>query len=106
MTDLSADFVAIDAHDREVATDADRDSFVTTLLSGLLIIGLPAVFWISVFEFANFVLSLGLSAETRLIVAGVLIGMLAMIWGFITVSARQRRSAQLEAELKRAPVAA
>ncbi len=70
---LASDMPAVDA--------LDRESFVITTLSFMLIVGLPAAFWLSLLELANYALSLSISNTLRLIVAGGLIGVLSMIWG-------------------------
>ena len=89
MSDIStSDFSAIDS-----------ESVVTTTLSFLLVVGLPAAFWLSLLELANYALSLGLSNAMRLIVAGGLIGVLAMIWGGVLLCSRQRRTLETEARL-------
>lgn len=69
-----------------------RATFVEHLLSLLLVVGVPAVFWLALLELANYALSLGLSASFRMIVAGGLVAVLTMIWACIVICARQGRS--------------
>ena len=95
MSDISAgNFVSTNQSD-----SFDRVSIVTTVLSALLIIGLPAVFWVSVMEFVNYVLALGISSNVRLTIAGVIVTLLAMIWGVVQIAASQRRGHALNASL-------
>ena len=70
--------------------DSDRTSVASIVLGGLLIIGLPVTFWIGILELVNYTLSLGLSSSTRLIVAGVLIGLFSLVWRFIYISSCYR----------------
>lgn len=65
------------------------DSILSILLSGLMILGLPALFWISVLEFLNYVFSLGLSGGTKVAFVGVLVGLLAIIWASVLLTARE-----------------
>lgn len=96
MTDISASsFVSVDER-----VDSDQDTIVTSVLSALLVIGLPASFWIALIELANYALSLGIAPDTRFTIGAVIVGLLALIWCFVAVSARQRKSRQLEAQLK------
>lgn len=97
MSDLSvSDFSGVDKH-----TALDRESVVTTTLSFLVVVGLPAAFWLSLLELANYALSLSLSNTIRLMVAGAMIGVLSMIWGAVMLCARQRRILDTEARLHR-----
>ena len=90
----SSDFPAVDAHNA-----LDRESVVTTTLSFLLVVGLPAAFWLSLVELANYALSLGLSNTMRLIVAGGLVGVLSLIWGSVLICARQHRTLEINTRL-------
>ena len=78
----------------------DQESSITTLLSVLLIVGFPTCFWLSLLELANYALSLGISNATRLMVAGMLLGFLSLIWGFVVIGARQRRTLERKAALR------
>ena len=86
---LASDMPAVDA--------LDRESFVTTTLSFLLVVCLPAAFWLSLLELADYAFSFGISNTLRLIVAGGLIAVLSMIWGSVQICARQHRTLENEA---------
>lgn len=73
-----------------------RATLVSHALSLLLIVGLPAAFWLMLLELANYALSLGLSATFRLIVAGALVTILTVIWASIVICARQGHSLAVE----------
>lgn len=73
----------------DTSLTCQRATLVEHVLSLLLVVGLPAAFWLAVLELANYALSLGLSATFRLIVAGVLVTVLTMIWACIIICARQ-----------------
>jgi len=45
-----------------------------------------------IIEIANHALGLGLTLTVRLVIAGVLAGLLFLVWCFVTVSARQTRN--------------
>lgn len=90
MTDLSiADFATIDLR---AAGRKQSLSATTIVLTVFLIIGLPAVFWISVLELSNYAFSLGLALSDRMAIAGVLIGLLGFIWGVLFATARRRQA--------------
>lgn len=101
MTELSAYEVnTVKPRGGAVRADVQRTSAATTVLSLLLIVGLPAAFWMAVLEFANFALAIGLSNATRLTVAGTLLGLLTIIWAFFVVAARQRLMFEPEASMQ------
>ncbi len=81
----------------------ENNPLVTTMLSALLIIGLPTVFWMGVLEFANVVFALELSMTTRLTIGGVLVSLLFMIWCLVAVAARQIRHTKIDAALSGSP---
>ena len=77
------------ASDRDRPTgDGRKHSWFRTLLSTAWIVGLPAVFWIAVFEFVNYVFFLGLSASFRLTVAAVLAGLFGTVWALVSATTR------------------
>ena len=51
------------------------------------IIGLPATFWIAVFEFLNYVLFFELSGATRFMTAGILVGLFTVVWALVSATA-------------------
>jgi hypothetical protein len=53
------------------------------LLSSLLIVGLPTLFWLSLFEAVTHGLSIGIPNVTRLAVVGTLLSLLIIVWGVI-----------------------
>lgn len=81
----------------------EENSLVTTMLSALLIIGLPTAFWMGVIELANVLFGLDLSITTRLMIGAVLVSLLFVVWCFVSVAARQSRSAELDAILSGSP---
>ena len=100
MSDISASTLTAA---QSVGCERERGdgSIATVFLSGLLIVGMPTLFWMGLLEIVNFIFAIGIDAMTRLIVAGALVAILGLIWGFITVSAQQSRSFALEAALDR-----
>lgn len=75
----------------EAASSAESP-VLSSILSAILIIGLPTAFWMGIIELANITLGMGLTSTVRFIIAGILAGLLFVVWCFITVSARQQRS--------------
>lgn len=87
-------------------TSIEDDSLVTTMLSALLIVGLPTAFWMGMVELVNVLFGLELSLTTRLTIGTVLVSLLFMVWCFVVVSARQTRRAELDARLSGSPAGA
>ena len=83
---------AVGAGTSEARSSRAIGSSTTIVLSLLLIVGLPAAFWMAVLELANYALSIGLTNTGRLVVATALLGLLTLIWGSILMSARQRHA--------------
>ena len=81
---------------RDRRAEVGDNSIVTTVVSALLVVGLPAAFWISVLELANYVLAIALAPATRMAIAAVLIGLLSLIWSFILVAARSGKAKALK----------
>lgn len=81
----------------------EDNSLVTTMLSALLIIGLPTAFWMGVLELVNILFGLDMSITTRLTIGAGLVAVLFMVWCFVFVSARQSRRAELDARLSGSP---
>ena len=89
MADIYAENHAGEAERVTSDVAAGNGTLSATILGALLIVGLPTVFWMSLIELANYVLSLGITMTTRLIVAGVLVALLSLIWGFIVCSGQK-----------------
>jgi hypothetical protein len=90
MTEIYAD--AFSAREKKANADGSSETVVSTVLSALLIIGLPTTFWLVLLELVNRIFMLQLSGSVRIWVATALIGFLSLIWGFILISARQRQA--------------
>ena len=101
MTDMSMSHFARSSTSREQRREWKWDGGLSTILGGVIVVGFPAFFWISLLELSKYVFALGISGDTRLIIASALVAMLVAIWSVILVAAHQRRSRELEAELQR-----
>ena len=84
-------------------TSLEDNSLVTTMLSALLIVGLPTAFWMGMIELVNVLFGLELSMTTRLTIGTALVSLLFMVWCFVVVSARQTRRAEIDARLSGSP---
>ena len=63
------------------APETNLNTVMSTVCSFLLIVCLPTLFWMSLIELAaNYIAPLGMAMTTRLIIAGVLVGLLSIIW--------------------------
>ena len=82
----------------ERAADSESSALSTTL-GAMLIICLPTAFWMGIIEIANLLVGLGLDTTTRLSIAGTLVGVLLIVWCFVTVSARQMRHQEQASDL-------
>lgn len=74
------------AEGRAVPNDRGDNDDSSAWLSGALIIGVPLLFWMLLLEVAAWVAGYGYGVTARLIVAVLLGGFLAMIWGTIRQS--------------------
>jgi len=72
-----------------LGTHASKPNGFRAFLSAVWIIGLPAIVWIAVFEFANYVLFFALPISTRLTVAAVLLGLFTAVWALVSATAHQ-----------------
>lgn len=80
-------------------------TLVTTMLSALLIIGLPTAFWMGLIELVSVLFGFELGSITRVAIASVLMTLLFAVWCFVVVSARQARNAEINARLAGSPAA-
>lgn len=100
MTDISAGKLPARDMQRSLVAESDtgrQDAADPSLpfLTGLLIVGLPGVFWISVMEIVNSAFGVGLSGVARMAIAFAIVTALIIIWQYVLSAARRRNASDI-----------